>query len=226
MVGAENTPWLGRSHFWIGAGCQLLESILQALAPFTLRFLISYVRDAHAFRQGTGPAPSASRAAGIVMAITKMQIAQSVASSHFHYRRRLMGAQARSVLCAMSLEKSLNMSSRARMEWPNGLITSLVSTDVLRIEQSCGTLHLVWASAIAILLTVTLLLVNLGYGALAGVAVLVLGQVASTRVVGLTARRSAKMTPLTDHRTGLTSEILSGIRFDKCFIWEPDICCD
>ncbi|KAI6365773.1 hypothetical protein MCOR25_005262 [Pyricularia grisea] len=150
-----------------------------------------------------------------------MQIAQSVASSHFHYRSRLMGAQARSVLCAMTLEKSLKISSRARMEWPNGLVTSLVSTDVSRIEQFCGTLHLVWASPIAILLTVTLLLVNLGYSALAGVAVLVLGLAALTRVVGLTARRSAKITPLTDQRTGLTSEMLRGIRFLKYFGWEP-----
>ncbi|TLD31308.1 hypothetical protein PspLS_01702 [Pyricularia sp. CBS 133598] len=209
-----------KADFWIGAGCQLLESILQALAPFTLRFLISYARDAYAFRQGTGPAPSAGRAAGIVVAITTMQVAQSVASSHFHYRSRLMGAQARSVLSAMALDKSLKMSSRARMDWPNGLVTSLVSTDVSRIEQSCGTLHLVWASPIAILLTVALLLVNLGYSALAGVAVLVLGLAALTRVVGLTARRSAKITPLTDQRTGLTSEMLRGIRFLKYFSWE------
>ncbi|KAJ1323690.1 ATP-binding cassette subfamily C (CFTR/MRP) member 1 [Microdochium nivale] len=210
-----------KTDFWIGAGCQLLESTMQALAPFTLRFLITYARDARAFREGTRPDPPViSHAIGVVVGITAMQVTQSIASSHYHYRSRLMGAQARSVLSAMALDKSLKLSSRARIEWPNGMLTGMISTDLSRIDQACGTLHLVWASPIAILLTVALLLVNLGYSALAGVAVLVLGLAALTKVVGFTARRSAEVTPLTDKRAGLTHEIIRGIRFLKYFGWE------
>ncbi|KAF3359841.1 hypothetical protein VdG1_05050 [Verticillium dahliae VDG1] len=235
--------------FWVGGLCQLVESILQAMAPFTLRFLIVFARDAHSFIRGEQDSrPPLGRGVGLVLAITAMQVIQSFSSSHFHYRSTLLGGQSRSALIAVAFSKSLRLSRRGRAGgelgmtkatmvstgqpqdqlrwqilkegWSNSRVMSLISTDVSRIEQSCTTFHLVWTSPIAILLTITLLIINLGYSALAGVAVLVLGLTALTKVVKVLARLRAAVNMVTDQRAGLTQEILHGIRFVKYFGWE------
>ncbi|RXG47203.1 hypothetical protein VDGE_20419 [Verticillium dahliae] len=60
--------------FWVGGLCQLVESILQAMAPFTLRFLIVFARDAHSFIRGEQDSrPPLGRGVGLVLAITAMQ---------------------------------------------------------------------------------------------------------------------------------------------------------
>ncbi|EEY21461.1 canalicular multispecific organic anion transporter 1 [Verticillium alfalfae VaMs.102] len=235
--------------FWVGGLCQLVESILQAMAPFTLRFLIIFARDAHSFIRGEQDSqPPLGRGVGLVLAITAMQVIQSFSSSHFHYRSTLFGGESRSALIAVAFSKSLRLSRRARAGgelgmteativptgqphdqlrwqaskegWSNSRVMGLISTDVSRIEQSCTTFHLVWTSPIAILLTITLLIINLGYSALAGVAVLVLGLTTLTKVVKVLARLRAAVTMVTDQRAGLTQEILHGIRFVKYFGWE------
>lgn len=171
--------------FWLGACCQLWGSILQVMAPFTLRYLIKSVElDQFSLTIGIG----------YVFGLAFMEVLQSFASAHFYYRGMLLGAQGRSVLISLIFSKSLKLSNRAKVGglpdqhakgafigipcrvdskgWSNGRVMSLISTDVARIEQALALFHLTWLSLFQIALTVILLLYNLGYAALAGVAIL------------------------------------------------------
>lgn len=65
-----------------------------------------------------------------------------------------------------------------------------------------------------------MLVVNLTYSALAGVAVLVFGLLGLTRVVKLLARRRDVINAVCDERVNLTQEVLQGVRFVKYFAWE------
>ena len=104
--------------------------------------------------------------------------------------------------------------------WGNGRVVNLMGTDTYRIDQASGLFHLIWTSPIAILITLTLLLVNLTYSALAGFALLVIGVPLVTKAVrSLFVRRSA-INKVTDQRVSLTQEILQGVRFVKYFGWE------
>jgi ABC-type multidrug transport system fused ATPase/permease subunit len=97
---------------------------------------------------------------------------------------------------------------------------NLIATDAARVEQACGVVHLVWTSPLQIALTVALLVVNLGYSSLAGVAVLVCGLYVLTQMMKpLTKGRNA-INLITDRRVSLTQEMLQGIRFVKYFAWE------
>ena len=74
----------------------------------------------------------------------------------------------------MIFQKSLKISSQAMAGdseastddthgWSNGRIVSLMSVDTSRIEQMCGTLHMLWTAPISILLSLVLLYVNISY---------------------------------------------------------------
>lgn len=104
--------------------------------------------------------------------------------------------------------------------WSNGRIVNLMSTDTHRIDQASSFFHLMWASPLSILITIALLVVNLGYSALPGLGLIFLSTPALTKAMrGLFKRRFA-INRITDQRVSLTSEILQSIRFVKFFGWE------
>lgn len=104
--------------------------------------------------------------------------------------------------------------------WPKGRIMNLISTDANRIQQGCQSFHLIWTSLIQIELTVSLLVVNLGYSAAAGVALLIIVIVLLAAIVRHFTKRRSLINKFTDRRIGLTQEMLQAVRFNKCFAWE------
>jgi ABC-type multidrug transport system fused ATPase/permease subunit len=212
--------------FWLGGTCQLLTALTQVMAPFLLRYLITFAKDAYNAGLGRTAEPPVAEGMGYVIAIAAMQVIQSFALSHFYYRGMLMGGEGRAAMIALAFDKSLRLSARAKAGatdaegWSNGRIMNLIATDAARVEQACGVLHLVWTSPLQIVLTVALLLINLGYSSLAGVAVLVCGLYVLTKMMKPLAKGRAAINRITDGRVGLTQETLHGIRFVKYFAWE------
>jgi ATP-binding cassette subfamily C (CFTR/MRP) protein 1 len=104
--------------------------------------------------------------------------------------------------------------------WGNGRIVNLMSTDTYRIDQASGMFHICWTSPFQVVLTLALLLVNLGYSALSGFALIVIVMPLLGRAIkSLMVRRKA-INKITDQRVSLTQEILSSVRFVKYFGWE------
>lgn len=101
-------------EFWIGGLCGLTASIFQAVAPFTLRYLISFAADAYSAQERGVPGPPISHGVGLVIAITIMQAVQSMCTNHYIYRGQLVGAQARGALITVIFEKSMKISGRAK----------------------------------------------------------------------------------------------------------------
>lgn len=104
--------------------------------------------------------------------------------------------------------------------WSNGRIITLMSVDADRINTASGMFHMLWTSPIAIIVTLILLCVNIGYSALAGFALLVIGVPAVTMAVKSLFKRRVAINKLTDQRVSLTQEILQSVRFVKFFGWE------
>ena len=101
--------------------------------------------------------------------------------------------------------------------WSNGRVVNLMGTDSYRVDQAAGWFHIIWTSPVQIILSLTLLLINLGYSALAGFALLVTGVPILAWVVKILARKRKTMNKITDKRVSLTREILAGVRFVKYF---------
>jgi ATP-binding cassette subfamily C (CFTR/MRP) protein 1 len=101
-------------EFIIGGTCQLSASIIQAVAPFVLRYLISFAVRAYVAQRTGAPAPDIGEGIGLVIGITAMQFLQSLATNHFMYRGMMIGGEARGVLIALIFNKAMKLSGRAK----------------------------------------------------------------------------------------------------------------
>ncbi|KLU91373.1 multidrug resistance-associated protein 2, partial [Magnaporthiopsis poae ATCC 64411] len=219
------------------------------MLPFMLRFLIAFVTEAYvAAAQLDRPQPNLGSGFGLVVGITAVQVVQSLCAHQFMYRGMLVGGQSRASLISMIYDKSMVISGRARAGgnsrekaaaategeknakgpsknddgagWANGRIINLMSVDTSRIDKACGMFHVVWTAPASLVLTLVVLLVNLGPSALAGFGLLVIGAPLLTRVVRSLVTRRRAINRITDQRVSLTQEILRSVRFVKYFGWE------
>jgi ATP-binding cassette subfamily C (CFTR/MRP) protein 1 len=93
----------------------LSASVIQAVAPFVLRYLIAFaVRAYAAQRSPVAVAPDLGEGFGLVVAITVLQFFQSLATNHFMYRGMMIGGEARGVLIALIFNKAMKLSGRAK----------------------------------------------------------------------------------------------------------------
>jgi ATP-binding cassette subfamily C (CFTR/MRP) protein 1 len=103
-----------KREFVIGGLCQLSSSVLSAVAPFVLRYLIEFAAKAYVAQHRGLPAPPIGEGIGLVIGITAMQALQSLATNHFMYRGMMVGGQARGVLITVIFDKAMKLSGRAK----------------------------------------------------------------------------------------------------------------
>lgn len=104
--------------------------------------------------------------------------------------------------------------------WGNGRIVNLMSVDTYRVDQACGMFHMIWTSPVQVIITLVLLLINLGPSALSGFGLICIMMPLLGKAIGSLMRRRKDINKITDQRVGLTQEILSAVRFVKYFGWE------
>ena len=214
---------LSDSHrwtFWSAGLMKLTGDTILTLNTLLIKYIIEYVGEAYVASRGGPPAPSIGRGIGLAIGLFLMQLASSVLQHHFFYRSMLTGALSRSGLIACIYKKSLVLSNKSRIEYTNGKITNLMSTDTFRIDFAAGYAHMLWTSIVQMLVILTILLINLGPSALAGFGLLVLSAPIMSKVVQKLAAKRKESTKFTDARVRLMQEILSSMRIIKFYAWE------
>jgi ATP-binding cassette, subfamily C (CFTR/MRP), member 1 len=104
--------------------------------------------------------------------------------------------------------------------WNNGRVVNLMSVDTYRVDQASGLFHIMWTSPIQLVVVLIVLVINIGYSALAGFALLVIMLPLLTKTIKSLFARRKKINKITDQRVTLTQEILGSVRFVKFFGWE------
>ncbi|RMZ83004.1 hypothetical protein DV737_g1762, partial [Chaetothyriales sp. CBS 132003] len=265
-----------RGEFLFGGVCALFSALFQVFSPFTTRYLIQFATDAWIADKTDRQGPHIGHGIGLAVAITFMQICQSVATNHFIYRGMMVGGQLRAALIDAIFEKSLQVSGRAKAGgkalvdeqtsngvgldrcdstkrpaiarklskvihpkggpqvtpdkavgisgdgtgWNNGKVINLMSTDTYRVDQASGLFHIIWTSPIQVVVVLVVLIVNIGYSALAGYALLFIAMPLLAKSIKSLFARRRKINKVTDQRVTLTQEILGSVRFVKYFGWE------
>jgi ATP-binding cassette, subfamily C (CFTR/MRP), member 1 len=106
--------------------------------------------------------------------------------------------------------------------WGNGRIVNLMSVDTSRIDQASGWFHMIWSAPLALIVTIILLLINLSYSALVGLALFSTATPLVAYIVRAMIKRRKKINRDTDERITMTQEVLQAIRFVKYCAWEAD----
>ncbi|KAJ7472999.1 ABC transporter type 1, transmembrane domain-containing protein [Mycena galericulata] len=132
----------------------------------------------------------------------------------------VVGLSTRTGIIGSVFRKSLRLSGRARLEHTVGQTTTIISTDATRLDKFCQVGHNVWVAPIQIAIGIGLLISNMGYSALVGLGVLILGFPMQVIFIVIMIKQRKKGAKITDTRVRLSSEVLQGIRLIKYYAWE------
>ncbi|KAH9950728.1 multidrug resistance-associated ABC transporter [Amylocystis lapponica] len=215
---------------WWGSGVlYCIASLLNTTSPLVNKLLLTYLGDSYAYfrvsaaeRTALGlTAPQGiGYGVGIAFAIFVMQEASSLLTCHYQLMALTTGLTIRTSVIGAIFRKSLRLSGRARQDHSVGKITTMISADAMRLERVAAFAHIIWVAPVQIAVGVGLLIGQLGYSALVGLGVLVLGFPLQMIFVGVMFSQRKKSVVLTDQRVRLITEVLQGIRLIKFYAWE------
>ncbi|KAL8287275.1 hypothetical protein RQP46_003727 [Phenoliferia psychrophenolica] len=246
----QNLVWaLSKTFAWpfySSAVFFILSSLLQTFSPMITKKLLSFITHAYDYAKATpeqiqatglrSPGPI-GHGVGLAFGLFIMQEASSVFQNQYMQLGMSVGMLMRTALIANISRKSLRLSGASRVKYLNGNLITLVAsgpwsgvpswfTQVLpeahlSLRYSpVSLLQSLWVDPIQIVIGVILLIINLGYSALVGLAVLVLnGPIQATFVKTMMRCRQTQLKKV-DQRVRLIQEVLNGIRVVKLYAYE------
>ncbi|ODV65349.1 P-loop containing nucleoside triphosphate hydrolase protein [Hyphopichia burtonii NRRL Y-1933] len=185
------------------------------LAPFASKKLIQFVE-----LKALGSDISIGKGIGYAFATALLILISGITAYQFEYFGSIVGTQARSVLTQLILAKNFKLSPKSRIKYPPGSVTSLISTDLSRVEIAFTFQVVLVAIPIPMGVSIAILIVNIGVSALISIAIFIifLGGIGYFSKL-LYAYRDV-LSLLTDTRVGIMREIISNLKMIKFYNWE------
>ncbi|KAL3417771.1 ABC transporter family protein [Phlyctema vagabunda] len=233
-------------EYWLAGASLLISTCVQGLSPLVLKYIIQYASDSY---YGDAP-PIGRGIGLVLALVAMLTISAFAINSWVFRglvvggmaRASLIGliyskslvvsgrAKAGGIspsgdtspeTAGHEQETTKNTAQRHDYEgWSNGKVMNLMSTDTTHIDQATMWSHMLWTVPLQLVIVVTLLVINIGVSALAGLALFAILMPLLAWSASQLARRRSQMKKITDKRLSLTQEILKSVRFVKFFSWE------
>ncbi|KAI5957926.1 hypothetical protein CANMA_004358 [Candida margitis] len=196
--------------------CLALSNAGQTTMPLLSKKLIKYVE-----LKAYGQEPGIGKGLGYSFGTTAMVFIVGVLINHFFYRSMITGAQAKAVLTKALLDKSFKLSAEAKHKYSVGKITSMLGTDLSRIDFALGFQPFIIVFPIPIAIAIAILIVNIGVASLVGVGILLVFMVGIAFSTGKLIAYRKKANHYTDSRVNYIKEALNNLKVIKFYSWEP-----
>lgn len=184
--------------------------------PLLSKKLIKYVEmKAYGYETGVGKGVGYAIGSAAVILVTGICI------NHFFYRSMLTGAQAKAVLTKALLDKSFRLSAKAKHQYPASKITSMMGTDLARIDFALGFQPFLFVFPIPFAIAIAILVINVGPVSLIGVALLFIFMIVITVSTKKLFGYRRKANTFTDTRIDYIKEVLNNLKIIKFYSWEP-----
>ncbi|KAJ7730232.1 multidrug resistance-associated ABC transporter [Mycena maculata] len=216
-------------RIWTGGIFKLLSDTLKTTTPLLNKVILTWLAASYAYynaseeerASGLIPKPRGiGYGIGLGCALFVMQEGASLMTNHSQQTMMAVGLSVRTGIIGSVFRKSMRLSARARLEHTVGQTTTIISTDATRLDRFSQFGHNIWDAPIQIMIGVGLLINNLGYSALVGLGVLLLGFPMQMMLVKVMFAQRKKGVKITDTRVRLSNEVLQGIRLIKYYAWE------
>ncbi|WWC90534.1 uncharacterized protein L201_005470 [Kwoniella dendrophila CBS 6074] len=207
--------------FFVSAGViKLFGDVCQAVTPLLIRSLIKWSTQWQIAEATGQPKPAIGRGVGMAIGLLLLLLVSSLSIHHYFVRSMGVGVLSRAALISGIYQQALRFTQKSRGEIPNGKLVNHISTDTSRIDFAAGFAHIIWTAPIQMIVIIIILLVQIGYSALPGIAFLLIMtpmQVIFMKNLFLIRKKAARWT---DKRAKLLQEILGGMRIVKYMAWE------
>ncbi|KAK7542528.1 ABC multidrug transporter-like protein [Phyllosticta citribraziliensis] len=103
-----------KHDIYVSGASNFVTSMIQVLAPFSLRYLINFATEAYIAQRRGVDGPDIGYGMGLVVAVTGMQVIQSILLNYFFYKSMMIGGESRAVLISAIFDKAMRLSGRAK----------------------------------------------------------------------------------------------------------------
>lgn len=184
--------------------------------PLLTKKLIEFVE-----RRAFGLETNIGRGIGYSLGASFFVLTTGILLNHFFYRSMLTGAQAKAVLIKAILTKSFLLSAESKHKYPTGKITSLMGTDLARVDFAIGLQPIIVTFPIPFGASIAILVVNIGASAVVGIAIMLVFMGAIGWCIGKLIGYRQRASKYTDQRVEYIKEILANLKIIKYYAWEP-----
>lgn len=211
MVVIETLIW----DYFLAALFGALGFVGIVLNPLQTKKLINFVeRKALGIEESTGKGVGYAIGTGFVVLVTGLLM------NHQFLRGMMMGAKLKGILTKALLEKSFKLSQRGSHEFPQSKITSIMGTDLSRIDFACGFQTFLIIFPIPIGVAIAILIVNIGPTSLIGVAIILVFLLFLFTMGKKFFSLRKNIIGFTDSRVNMIKEVLYNIKIIKLHSWE------
>lgn len=192
-----------------------LSGSASTLSPLLTRKLITYVE-----LKSLGVPESTGQGVGLAIGAALLVFAIGVLFNHSFQYSMLTGAQVKAVLTKTLLDKSFRLSGKARLEYPASRITSIMGTDLARIDLALGFQPFIFTFPITMAISIGILCHYIGAPAMVGVGLAFVFLISTMLFTGKLFAFRRKATFFTDTRVKYVKEVLSNLKMIKFYTWE------
>ncbi|KAL0574913.1 hypothetical protein V5O48_007057 [Marasmius crinis-equi] len=211
-------------RWWFAGLLQLCSDALKITTPLVNQILLTWLSESYLFFRTTEEERAAAGinlntprgvgfGIGLAFAIFSMQEVASLLTIHTTNLCVNLGLWSRA---STVFRKSLRLSGKARADHTTGEIMTMISTDATRVDHFA----ILWSCPVELIVGIGLLIKTLGYSALVGLGVLILGLPVQGIFAVIMMKQRQKGVKITDARVRLTQEVFQGIRLLKYYAWE------
>lgn len=183
--------------------------------PLLSKRLIQFVED-HALGMDT----QIGKGVGYALGASFMVLTIGILINHGFQNSMLTGAQVKGVLTKAFLDKSFRLSDRAKHDYSTSRITSMMGTDLARIDFAMGFQPFLVSFPIPVAVSIGILIWNIGASALVGIGLVIVFLLVMMMLTGRLFKFRKKANKYTDARVNYIKEVLNNLKIIKFYSWE------
>lgn len=204
-----------KKQYFMSIVFAILANCTSGFNPMITKRLIEFVEEKAIFHS-----MHVNKGIGYAIGACLMMFVNGLTFNHFFHTSQLTGVQAKSILTKAAMKKMFNASNYARHCFPNGKVTSFVTTDLARIEFALSFQPFLAGFPAILAICIVLLIVNLGPIALVGIGIFFGGFFISLFAFKLILGFRIAANIFTDARVTMMREVLNNIKMIKYYTWE------
>ncbi|XP_004305814.1 PREDICTED: ABC transporter C family member 8-like [Fragaria vesca subsp. vesca] len=199
-----------KENVWIII-CAFLRTIAVIVSPLILYAFVNY---------SNSDDESLSEGFIIVGYLVLTKVVESLSQRQWYFDSRRSGMRMRSALMVSVYQKQLKLSSLGRKRHSAGEIVNYIAVDAYRMGEFLWWFHVTWSFSLQLLLSIVVLYLVVGVGALPGLVPLIIFGLLNVPFAKVIQKCQSEFMVAQDERLRATSEILNSMKVIKLQSWE------
>jgi len=193
----------------------MMSLVAQTCNPLLSKELIKFVQ-----LKAMGLDPHMGKGVGYAIGTSFLVVTSGILINHAFHSSMLTGAQVKGVLTKAMLDKSFRLSDGSKHKFPTSKITSMMGTDLARIDFALGFQPFLFTFPIPIAISIGILCHNIGASAMVGVGLVFTYLISVMILTGKLFKFRRSANKYTDTRVNYIKEVLNNLKMIKFYSWE------